>query len=542
MTAALVLLVALAGGQTDPASPPLTVGPAPADSVLEARLARYATARLEADLSGLDDSTRAALAHLVAAAQAVDNVFWTQVYGPRDSVLAQMPTEAARRYAAVNYGPYSRLDGGASFVPDVGPRPPGANLYPAGLDRDALYRTADLYPRRRLTSPYTLVRRDGDGRLVGVPYRTAFAEAHGRAAAHLRRAAAFTPDSALAQALRLRAGALLTDEYGAADRAWARLRDNAVDVVVGPVETFEDGLAGVKAAHGAVVLVRDRAWDARLRRWAALLPDLRAALGVEAVGPAASLGVYDAALLAGEANAGPKPVALDLPNSPAVRAEAGARRLLLRNVARAKHDRVFAPIADLVLAPDQRGLATFEAAFGHAALHVFAHVLTGAPEGGADALAEATADALALWLVGALAARGAWDGAAPEAHAAAFAASAVRTARLGAEGPRGRGALVVLGALREAGAVVPESTEDGEVWRVVPDTLGPAVDALVRDLLGDADAAARLVRQRGRVGPALARALRRVEAAGVPVDVVLEQGPGVLGLEPAPPLPPGRRP
>ena len=341
------------------------------------------------------------------------------------------------------------------------------------------------------------------------------------------------PDTALARALRLRARALLTDDYAPSDRAWARLRDHAVDVVIGPVETFEDGLAGVKAAHGAAVLVRDPAWGARLRRWVALLPALRDSLGVDADGPGADLGVYDAVFLAGEMNAGPKPVALDLPNAPDVRAEVGSRRLLLRNVARAKAERVLAPIAEAVLVPEQRGLVTAEAAFEHAALHDLAHVLVGVPEGGADALAEASAEAIALWLVGALDARGAWDGAAPEAHAATFVASVVRTVRFGAAGPRGRGALVAFDALRRAGAVEP-APEEG-VWRVVPEAVGPAVGAIVRDLLAvaDAEAAARLVRQRGRVTPALSRSLDRVEAAGAPVDVVFEQGPDVLGLGPA---------
>ena len=541
------------------ASPTATtdgLGPelAPQDSVLRELLAQYATVRLDPDLSGLSDSTRRMIPLLIRAAQAMDDVFWVQAYGDRDSLLGSLDSEAARRYVQINAGPWDRLDGDAPFLPDVGPRPAGANLYPRGLDPDELLSTADLFPERGLTSPYTLVRR-GERGLTGVPYAEAFAEAHGRAAAALRGAAALAPDSLLARFLALRADALLTDRYRASDSAWVDLHESPVDVVLGPIETYEDGLTGFKATHGAYVLLRDTTWSARLRRVAALLPALQRELPVDSAyraGPPAvdvRLGAYDVLYAAGYANAGPKVIALDLPNDPTVRRAEGHRRLQLQNVMRAKFDRVLVPAAERLLPEDQRERVTFEAFFGNAMFHEVAHGLgttrtvsgrasvREALDDRAAALEEAKADVLGFWLVQRLIERGEWDEATLDEHAVTFVASVFRAVRFGAAGARGRAALVRFNVLRDEGAVVPESTPEGEVWRVVPERVGPAVEALARRILtlqgdGDYAAADAFVRRYGRTSAALAEALDRL--AGVPVDVVFEQGADVLGLEPTP--------
>ena len=529
------------------------------DSVLVDKLAQYTTVRLDADLSGLSDSTRAMLPHLIAAARAMDEVYWTQANAaPRDSLVAGL-SEPARRYVAINGGPWDRLDGDTPFLPGVSAKPPGAGFYPADLGRDELLSTADLYPERDLTGPYTLVRREG-GSLVSIPYHQAFADAHGRAAAHLRAAADLAQDSGLARYLRLRADALLTDDYRPSDVAWLDMRTNPIDVVIGPVETYEDGLAGFKAAHQAVVLVEDQEWSDRLAGVARLLPDVQAGLPVadaykaEAPSAEADLGVYDAVFVAGEANVGAKPLALDLPNDESVRSESGSRRLQLRNVAQAKFDRILAPIADVLLPDDQRDLVTFPAFFGNAVLHEVAHGLgieetvTGAGtvrqslQDRAAALEEGKADVLGLYLVQQLIERGEWDDATLTEHQVTFVASVFRSIRFGASSARGRASLIRFNFFQERGAVVQEDAPGGPVWRVVPEKVAQATEALAARILtlqgdGDYDAVDAFVRQYGRTTPALAASLDRVAEAGVPVDVVYQQGEGVLGLEPAAALP-----
>ena len=543
----------------------------PADSVLLEKLAQYTTVRLDPDLSALSDSTRRAMSHLVAAAQAMDGVFWQQAYGDRDSLLAGL-SEPARRYALINAGPWDRLDGNAPFLPGVGPKPAGSNLYPDDLTKEDLLRQADLYPDRDLTGLYTLVRRTERGGLEGVPYHVAFADAHGRAAGHLRRAAALSQNASFARYLRLRADALGTDDYRASDLAWMDLEDNPLDLVIGPIETYEDGLGGYKAAHEAYVLVKDPEWSGRLQRYAALLPALQRGLPVDDAykaetpgadadpgsGPGQALGAYDLAYAAGEANAGSKTIAINLPNDEAVQLEKGSRRIQLKNVMRAKFDRILRPIADVLLAPDQRDLATFDAFFGNTMFHEVAHGLgiknvvggagtvRAALQDRASAVEEGKADVLGLYLVQQLIERGEWDAATLDEHYVTFMASVFRSVRFGAASAHGRANLVRFNHFRERGAVVLEGTPEGEVWRVVPEQMGPAVEALARQILtlqgdGDYEAVDAFVRRYGRVSAPLAASLDRVEAAGVPVDVVFEQGPAVLGLDPAPPAGPASR-
>ena len=552
--------------ETDGVSPTATTdgldAVSPEDSTLLALLGQYTTVRLEADLSSLSDSTRAMLPHLIAAARAMDDVYWTQAYGDRDSLLVGL-SEPARRYVLINDGPWDRIDGNTPFLPGAGEKPLGANFYPADLTKNDLLAAADLYPENNLTSLYTLVRREGS-QLVGIPYHEAFADAHGRAAAHLRAAADLAQDEGLATYLRLRADALLTDDYQASDFAWMDMRDNPLDIVIGPIETYEDQLMGFKASHEAYVLVKDMAWSERLRAYASLLPDLQRGLPVDSLykaetpGSDADLGAYDVVFVSGDANVGSKTIAINLPNDEAVQLAKGSRRLQLKNAMQAKFDRILVPIAETLLPEDQQALVTFDAFFGNTMFHEVAHglgiknTISGngtvreALQDRASALEEGKADVLGLYMVQQLIDRGEWTEATLEEHYVTFMASVFRSIRFGASSAHGRANLVRFNYFQERGAIVPESMPDGEVWRIVPEQMGPAVEALARQILtlqgdGDYDAVDAFVRQYGRTTPELAASLDRVAEAGIPVDIVYEQGEAVLGLEPAAPLPPATR-
>ena len=566
MKAALLVAVVLVGCRLEAAP---DAGPSPTattdgietatreDSLLLDKLAQYTTVRLTANLTELSDSTRLMIPYLIEAAKAMDEVFWLQSYGPRDSLLAGLG-EAARRYAEINYGPWDRLDGNAPFLPGVEAKAPGANLYPAGLTTEELLQTADLYPDRGLTGLYTLVRREGR-QLVGVPYHRAFEAQHARAARYLRRAADFATDDGLRTYLQLRADALMTDDYRASDLAWMDVRSAPLDIVIGPIETYEDELAGYKAAHEAYVLVKDPVWSDRLAGYARLLPELQRGLPVEeaykaeAPGSGADLAAYDAVYYAGDANAGSKTIAIHLPNDEQVQREKGSRRLQLKNVMRAKFDRILVPIADALFVEDQRENVTFDAFFGNTMFHEVAHGLgIKTTVGGgssvrealrdrASALEEAKADVLGLYLVASLVERGEWTEAPLLDHQITFVASIFRSIRFGASSAHGRANLIRFNVFRELGAITDESTEDGIFWRVVPERVAAASDSLSSRILtlqgdGDYDAVDAFVRTYGRMTPELRESLDRVAAAGIPVDVVFEQGVDVLGLAPAPDL------
>jgi Peptidase family M49 len=324
---------------------------------VDAQLKQYATVRLAADLGSLTAGERAMLPLMIRAAGIMDGLYWQQAYGDGEALLRSIADPATRRFATMNYGPWDRLDDNRPFVAGVGPKPPGANFYPADMTDAEFDALADLDK----SGLYSILRRTAAGTLQVQPYRVVYAQPLAEAAALLRQAAALAEDQGLRRYLELRATALVTDDYHLSDFAWLAMKNNRVDLVIGPIEVYEDKRYNYKAAFEAYVLIKDRTWSARLARNAALLPELQRALPVpaaykrESPGTSSDLNAYDVVFYAGDANAGAKTIAINLPNDEEVQLKSGTRRLQLKNAMQAKFERIVVPIADQLVAPDQRG-------------------------------------------------------------------------------------------------------------------------------------------------------------------------------------------
>lgn len=515
-------------------------------------LDQYATVRLTADVSSLSDNQRAMLGLLIEAATAMDDIYWQQAYGNRDSLLSPLDG-ATRQYAGINYGPWDRLAGNAPFLDGVGAKPAGANFYPSDMTRDELNAAARAAPDNgaALLSLYTLVRRDESGELYTIPFHEAYAEPTRWAAAKLQEAAMLAESQSFSQYLVLRAEALLSDEYQASDLAWMDMKDNAVELVIGPIETYEDELFGAKAAHEAYVLLKDLEWSKRLTRVAEFLPSLQDGLPVDAAykterpGTDADLGAYDAIYYAGQANAGSKTIAINLPNDEAVQLQKGTRRLQLKNTIRAKFDRILLPIAGVLIAEDQRRHITFDAFFENTMYHEVAHGLgikhTITDRGTvrealleqASALEEGKADVLGLYMITALHQQGEMGERDLRDNYVTFLASIFRSVRFGAASAHGRANVVRFNFFRDMGAF---SRDDASgTYRVDFGKMEEAVDALSQRILtfqgdGDYQGVVAFMDEMGTVGEELRGDLDRLGEAGIPVDIVFEQGPAVLGL------------
>ncbi len=68
----------------------------------------------------------------------------------------------------------------------------------------------------------------------------------------------------LKKCLKLRADALITDNYYESDIAWVDMKTNQIDIITGPVETYEDLLFGYKAAHTTYVLIKNMHWSSQV--------------------------------------------------------------------------------------------------------------------------------------------------------------------------------------------------------------------------------------------------------------------------------------
>ena len=533
--------------QGEPAAAPAALTESPAAS----GLSKYTTVRLSADLEGLSNNQRRMIPALIEAAEIMDDLFWEQAYGDKEELLASLEEEAAREFFEINYGPWDRLGDNAPFIEGFGPKPPGANLYPEDVTKEEVEAAAAEHPDRDLLGLYTLVRRDEEGELVGIPYHVAFAERLAAAAAKVREAAELADHPGLKRYLELRADAFLTDDYQPSDMAWMDMKDNTIEVVIGPIETYEDQLFGAKAAFETFVLIKDREWSARLARYTRLLPALQRGLPVEEAykreepGTESELSAYDAIYYSGDANAGAKTIAINLPNDEQVQLDKGTRRLQLKNAMRAKFDEILVPITTQLIAEEQRQHITFDAFFANTMFHEVAHGLgikntindrgtvREALEEQASAIEEGKADILGLYMVNELIAEQEWD-ADMRDHMVTFFASIFRSIRFGASSAHGRANLVRFNFFEQMGAF----TRDPETGTYLVDfeKTEEAMTALAEKLLrlqgdGDYEGVVAFVEEMQRIGPQLQADLDRLAELGIPVDIRFEQGMSVLDEE-----------
>ncbi|MCY4188496.1 MAG: hypothetical protein OXD30_08430 [Bryobacterales bacterium] len=514
-----------------------------ADVDYREKLDDYVTVKLTADLSGLSDAQREMLPLLVQAAQVMDGLFWQQAYGDREALLGSIGDPDARRFAEINYGPWDRLDNNRPFLPGVGPKPPGANFYPPDATGEEL--AAATLQDPRLGDQYTLVRRDAAGKLSAIPYNLAFREELAAAADLLRRAASLAEDGEFQRYLRMRADGFESNDYQPSDFAWMEMQENSVDLVIGPIESYEDGILGTKTAFEAYVLVKDKQWSHRLARYSALLPALQDGLPVppryraEEPGGDSQLNAYDVLFYAGDCNAGAKTIAINLPNDERVQLERGSRRLQLKNAMRAKFDNILLPIADLLIDERQRGDIDFEAFFANTMFHEVAHglgiknTLDGrgtvrqALKDTASALEEAKADILGLHLIGKLTDAGELPKEDLAGNYTTFLAGIFRSVRFGASSAHGRANSISFNYFQQARAFSRDSASG--TYRIDAERMRSAVDSLAGKILrlqgdGDYDGAKSLLAAIGTLGEEVHADLARLEDAGIPVDILFEQG------------------
>ncbi len=511
---------------------------------VKADLDKYVTVKLTTD-AVLTVKEKQMIPLLIQAAQIMDQCFWYEAYGNPNALLEGLPNDRLKKFAAINYGPWDRLEGNAAFIETYGEKPKGANFYPVDMTKEEFDSTK--LPGKE--SLYTFLRRTREGELTVVPYHKQFEQEHQAAAELLKQAALLAEDAGLRKYLQLRAKALLDDKYQASDMAWLDMKTNKIDIVIGPIETYEDQLFGYKASHSAYVLVKDMDWSKRLARYAQFLPELQSGLPVpaqykkEKPGLDTELNAYDVIYYAGDCNAGSKTIAINLPNDEEVQLKKGTRRLQLKNAMRAKFDMILVPIADALIDPSQREHITFDAFFSNTMFHEVAHGLgikntikgdntvRKALQEHASGLEEGKADILGLYMIKQLHKKGEISGDLMDYYVT-FMAGIFRSVRFGASSAHGKANMIRFNFFEEQGAFTRNS--DGR-YLVDQQKFELAIDSLSRLILtlqGDGDYAgvADLVEKKGNIGEQLQKDLDRLGDKKIPVDIIFEQGLEVLNL------------
>lgn len=509
----------------------------------------YAEFTLTADLSVYTDDQREMIGLLIDASQIMEQLFWRQAYGDDyEAWLASIGVDDARLFADQNYGPWDRLDNLNPFIDGIGAKPLGANFYPKDMTKEE-FEAAYLPGKAGL---YSLVRRDAAGELKLIPYHVAYADELTAAAALLHQAADLAVSADFANYLKLRAAALISDEYQMSDMYWMDVKDNEIDVVIGPIETYEDQMFGYRAAFESYVLLKDLDWSAKLSRFAAFLPELQVGLPVpdeykqESPGSDSDLNAYDVVYYAGDSNAGAKTIAINLPNDEEVQLAKGTRRLQLKNAMQAKFEKILVPIADVLIDDSQRNHVSFDAFFANTMFHEVAHGLgvknTINGKGTvrealldlSSSMEEGKADILGLYMITELFNAGEMGDVVLEDYYVTFMAGVFRSIRFGASDAHGKANMVRFNYFLEREAFIRDA-ESGK-YRVDFVKMGEAITGLSHDLLilqgdGDYEGATELMESKGVINADLQTDLDRLTEASIPVDITFNQGRAELGLE-----------
>jgi hypothetical protein len=504
------------------------------------RLARYAPTELAADLSGVPEGELEVLRELIRAGVLMDEVFLRQVWVGNPELRNQLSgaPEVLQTYFKVNFGPWDRLDEMEPYLGEM-PHPEGAGYYPVDMTKEEFEEWLEAHPEDRdaFESLHTVIRRTEEG-LTAVPYSQAYREWLEPAAEHLRRAAELTENESLRRFLEARAEAFGTDDYYESDVAWMDL-DSPVEVTIGPYETYEDGLFGYKAAFEAFVTVNLPEEAAALERFKNLLPWLESNLPIPEEhknerGTESPIRVVDEVFVGGDSKAGVQTLAFNLPNDERVREEKGSKKVMLRNVLRAKYDQILVPIAERVLVPEDLDDISFDAFFAESLHHELSHGL-GPGKISVDGretevrlelkelystLEEAKADVMGVYNILALIEKGEIAAELGKSLVPTYVAGLFRSARFGLHEAHGRGVVSQFNYLLEKGAL--EVDEEGR-FRAVSEKFARGVEDLLHEMLmlqanGDYEGTRGFLESYGRASEALVAAIDQL--GEVPVDIL----------------------
>lgn len=510
------------------------------------RLAIYEKVKLTSNLNDLTASERKILPLLIQAAKIMDELFWKQAYPQRDSLLATIKDEKTRAFVEINYGPWDRLNGDKPFVAGIGPKPDAATFYPAGMTKDELEKSAV----KDKLGLYSVIKRDSTGKLTSVPYHILYASELQKASNLLKQAALLAEDAGLKKYLNLRADALVTDNYGPSDYAWLDMKNNTLDIIIGPIENYEDKLFNARASFESYVLIKDKVWSKRLAKYVSMLPQLQQGLPVEArykqekPGTDSELNAYDVVYYAGDCNAGSKTIAVNLPNDEIIQQKKGTRRSQLKNAMKAKFDKILIPISNELIDKEQQQYINFDAFFANVMFHEVAHglgikkTITGkgfvkeALQEQYSWLEEGKADVLGLYMVTGLLKKGELQGDI-KAFYTTYMAGILRSVRFGAASAHGKANMQCFNFFKEKGAFVRNSNGTYKVdFSKFEDAMNK-LSALILTLQGNGDKAAveKTQKQMAVISPELQGDLDKLTRKGIPVDIVFEQGVDVLGVK-----------
>jgi len=517
---------------------------------LAQKLARFKTVQMPFHSAALTEQEKKLVDKLVDATRYLEDIYWRQ--SDPEGLKLYLSLEGStnpkdlelRRYLRINGSRFDLIDDNKPFVGNA-PMSPGRGFYPQGITREQIEEYVKQHPDKKaeIYNGQTIVHAQGDvlnGQwLSGTPYHVAFREFLEPAAKDLREAAALSADPAFAKFLRMRADALLNDDYFQSDLAWLDLKDPKFDVIFAPYETYLDDLLGVKTSYGVAVLIRNEEESKKLDIFKKYVVDIQDALPLPAEdrpskhGLETPMEVMDAPYRGGDLRHGYQAVADNLPNDPRVHEQKGSKKIFFKNFMDARVNYVILPLAKYVMLPGQVEKVSGEGYLLTTIMHEISHGLgpafartslgkvdvreaIGPIYGG---LEEAKADVVGMFGLNWLVNHGVLPKEKLEEYYASYVAGNFRTMRFGTGEAHGQAEMMEFNYLSEHGAITHEASGKYKVqFEKMPD----AIAALAKELLlieatGDRGRAEAWFKKYDVMSPELTAALK--SAAAVPVDI-----------------------
>ena len=508
------------------------------DDTLKAKVESYAVVEVKSPLyDALSENDKKIVALFREAADIMDGLFWKQTFGDK-SLIEELPEGPEKAYALINYGAWDHLDNNAPFIKGYDQKPLGCQYYP----QDMTVEEFEAFDDPDKLSLYTVIRRDENGALKTVWYRDEYKEEIEKVCALLEQAIELTENEGMRNYLVERVKAFRTDDYLASDLAWMDMKDCNMDLVIGPIENYDDHLFEAKAAYEAFILLKDEARSANLAKYVGLLPELQKALPCApeyktfVPGTSSDLNVYDAIYYAGDCNAGSKTIAINLPNDERVHAAKGARRLQLYNSMMAKFDKIMAPIGEVLVSEEQQKYLSADAFFWNVTFHEVAHGLgvkqTVNGKGTVDAAMgsekttweEAKADILGLFMVSKLIDMGEITDITKEESVATFIAGIVRSVRFGFASSHGKANMMCYNYMEDNRAFT--RNEEGK-YVIDFEKAAEVINSWANLILttqanGDFEFAQKYSSVNASIRENLAADIEKVNGAGIPRDIVFD--------------------
>lgn len=352
---------------------------------LKTMIAQFAPTEITYDSTLLDAREKVVIEKLYQASRLIDNIFLKQVYTKNVELKNQLLDGKSEEdslkliYFNINFGPFDRLNHDAAFI-DSYKKSPGADFYPPDMTKEKFENWIKNHPadEKSFTSEFTVIRGEGDS-LKAIPYSEFYQPELGEAAKLLREAAEYADNPSLKKYLTLRAKAFETNDYFESDMAWMDLKNNDIEVVIGPYEVYEDALFNYKASFESFITIKDPVESAKLAKFGSYLKEIENHLPIESKyknterGSESPIVVANEVYCAGDAKSGVQTLAFNLPNDERVREAKGSKKVMLKNVHEAKFEKLLKPIAEIVLDKDQLKYVTFAGFFNHTLMHEMSH-------------------------------------------------------------------------------------------------------------------------------------------------------------------------